>query len=124
MPQMCQGQDEHAVPNATACVDCQMGYYQNLPSQASCLSCLPGKFGNKLGFAEYPKCAKCKMNAVPNATACVDCQMGYYQDSPAQASCLPCLPGVGNKTGLAECHECDHGKMSAEPKPRHTWIAR
>ena len=131
------------------CKMCPAGYHTALVGQALCLPCLPGKFGNETGLAECHKCAKGKMNAAPNATACglpdgvlpelqpgivpalsarkaatkrtcrvprvcqgqderapnatacVDCQMGYYQDLASQGSCLPCLPGkFGSETDL------------------------
>ena len=52
------------------CDTCSAGRQRK---DSSCEDCSPGKFGE-------------------SKKSCVGCPIGYYQDSPGAASCLPCIP--------------------------------
>ena len=102
--------------NATTCADCARGRYQNVDiGQASCLPCIPGKFGNQTGLTSCYECAIGKSVQISNATSCLDCARGRYQNVVGQASCLPCIPGeFQNETGKTECKLCAEGTASGE----------
>ena len=99
-----------AEPNATTCVDCQMGYYQASAGQASCLPCLAGEFGNKMGLHSCSKCPKGKMNADQNATTCLDCNTGRFSNTNGSATCTKCRTGrYANANASKTCHTCPRG---------------
>jgi hypothetical protein len=102
--------------DATACIECASGRYQNSNGQASCLSCIPGTFSTSPGNAQCTECAVgYKRSPHDDVKACVACEAGFHQDDKGQTSCMPCVPGTFSSTsGNEKCADCAVNHFASE----------
>ena len=78
------------ISNATSCLDCARGRYQNVIGQASCLPCIPGEFQNETGKTECKPCAEGTASDKKNRTTpCDACAPGSHStgNAPLHAHC-------------------------------------
>ena len=81
--------------DASTCVSCPSGFYQNAKGQATCLPCVPGKFSD-----------------VNNQTACKLCDIGTFSNTTELKRCFTCGDGeTAFEKGSASCTKCDAGKF-------------
>jgi hypothetical protein len=81
---------------ASACTQCQAGYYSDSEQTTTCKACPVGKFSSI------------------EAPACTQCEAGYYSDSKHTKSCKACPKGFFQRAmGKIDCTLCDAGKTTA-----------
>ena len=107
-----------------ACLTCPHGMTAD-PLHAGCVRCPKGRAGT------FGLCTDCPAGRIPNplGTVCDACDIGKYNDEPAQAACKPCFDEgmhIPSYPGVS-CVPCHNGTIPAEPL-RHTtasmeWLA-
>ena len=105
------------------CFICGEGHFSSVADTSECEPCAVGKFITDDGQtpSEHVSCTSCaagkRTNLDSAATACVDCELGKYQDSTTTTSCTDCAAGkYGSTVALAspECSgDCERGSYCA-----------
>jgi hypothetical protein len=68
----------------TACLPCEKGQFQNLPSESNCKPCVPGKFNFEKGLSTCKDCGIGKYNDKSGQTAeinCTECTIGKFNNN-------------------------------------------
>ena len=102
--------DESTDP--TTCVNCPAGWSSDTGS-TKCQSCEAGKYGDAVGAVACKNCnsGQYRTRDEEDATSCVPCSVGTYQDRVGQASCFPCIPGsINDQVGQDQCKDCVAGE--------------
>ena len=114
--------------SVSACVACQKGYYgladntcekcpmqtyQNTVGQTTCKNCPSNYYTTSIGGTDLSSCIPCSAGYYGIGNACFICQIGYYQPSTAQSSCITCPVGKTTSsqgsTALSNCIDCPKG---------------
>ena len=121
-----------AVGQASICIECPPGKYQEQSGQGSCRDCEPGRFQSahsatvcevctqgQYAPAGSIRCFDCgpgRYSRTAEADACLACAAGRYS-SPDQAdtACLECQPGQYSRAGSPRCSVCPAGKFGSIP---------
>ena len=101
----------------TECNACAPGKYQTEFGQATCQMCVPGRTGHASEMIyECDLCSPGRFmpDSNSNASECLPCNPGEYQDKEGQTSCFMCVPGFFNDMTNAsvECKACPRGWFS------------
>ena len=92
------------------CEDCSRGMFQRLNGSASCLTCGAGLYQSENGADGCDKCEAGQHRFVvakESGIKCSYCPRGYFQNAPAQATCLPCIPAkYAADVGQRVCQVC------------------
>jgi len=106
---------------ATICIACPPGTYQQYADQASCTSCVAGKYNPVYGSfspdacinapaGNYATVAPGTLPYAPYATAgptmYTPCSPGYYQSESGKNGCLSCGTGTFSLGGQVSCTIC------------------
>ena len=96
------------------CMNCQVGYSQNLAGQSSCIPCDSGKYQDAVGQSGCTECQVGKYQGAQGESSCIECQVGKYQDAEGEAECIRCDSGkYQGAQGESSCIECQVGKYQA-----------
>jgi predicted outer membrane repeat protein len=106
--------EDGSATDASICLNCPKGFSQKSTGQASCLPCMPGTKQDQDGKSSCDKCGKGTFRpsqnedgTVTDASSCLNCTIGRYQDGVGQAACLSCTPGQHQiKDGQKKCELC------------------
>lgn len=112
------------------CVDCEAGWYTDVPSSPNCKTCRigsfsdsklarscgdasPGYFVNSTQASAQIKCPEGTYQDKYGASECRDCAGGKYNDIPAQAGCTVCAKGrVQPQQRSSTCDRCPEGRYA------------
>ena len=85
--------------NASSCLTCAGGRFQDEIGQVSCADCLPGQFQSEQGSTDCISCHKGQFsNEMGRASPCVSCPTGYFQTEYRSSACRTC---PGGRSGSA-----------------------
>ena len=99
----------------STCKDCSTGE-KSVAGSAKCIKCDAGAAGTGIN-GTCQTCVKGQYRtSAMNATSCMDCLPGQYQDQVGQANCLLCLPGRSQPSkSMSKCGPCEKGKLQKNP---------
>ncbi len=119
--------------NATACADCQPGYFSAQLGASQCLPCQPGTYAGGAGSQEClpcqpgtfaasaggAACSPCGVNSyapLPQSGNCSQCPDNLYAPQQGQTACVACPAGsyVSSASGTRLCVECPNGHVSSQ----------
>lgn len=91
-------------------------------SEAQCITCPAGQYQDEPGQMSQTQCKLCPVGKYqPNAEAssCLDCDNGYYQDQVGQTGCKSCPSGKGTKhtssDSSGDCGTCSVAEAGKTP---------
>ncbi|XP_052273171.1 uncharacterized protein LOC127873362 isoform X2 [Dreissena polymorpha] len=107
----------YRIVDDTGCTDCDLGYYQPLQFQTSCVKCPDGTSTMQTKSTLATDCkAYCPNGKEMVNDVCQDCSRGYYrsQSDGLFAMCLMCpLDKITPSTGATSISQCIIGNCSA-----------
>jgi len=99
------------IVDSTKCLQCAVGYYQDVPGKPSCNQCPEGFYQDGFGQASCKSCQIGQYQPNPGKSLCLYCPPGFYQDLIEQNSCKDCDPGSYQDVGgQSKCKPCPPGK--------------
>lgn len=123
---------QNSTKYVTACLDCELGTYQNDRGKSSCKSCFQGMYQDETGQSDCKYCAPGTYQNRTGQSKCLPCPPGTYQDEYGQYKCKVCHTGTfqwqggqdicfycppgmyQNSTSQADCKRCPKGYYQDE----------
>jgi len=112
---------EYGRTTVANCVECEIGFYNDVSGLGACKGCAVGKYGTGRGYTSLDDCQECspsKYNNQLGQTVCKDCLAGFYSNTGETVDCIGCPSGrYGENTGQSVmnvgCLKCVKGKYQS-----------